>query len=97
MALQTESNAGEAPRDYADCLCLSVPRHVHPLVADFFRRMMAKRCTYTEAAAKIGCSAGMLLHWRTMSTPLLPNFAAAVEALGGRLVVVWDSHEKDSP
>lgn len=66
---------------------MSIPKHVHPVVAKLFREMNQQRTTLGEVAERSGLSVTCLSDWRYRKMPTVANLDAAFNALGLTLTV----------
>ena len=62
----------------------------HRLVRELWFRMAKEQTTAEEIAIRTGQHPNTLRNWRTKRNPHLPEFEAAVNALGGKLVIEWE-------
>ena len=65
-----------------------VPAHVHPLVARLFAEIAKAGLTEAAAARKAGLNRRSVNNWRGHCNPNLPNFIAALNAIGLDLKIV---------
>lgn len=63
----------------------------HPLVRAFWKRIVYEQTTAEEVADRAGIAANSIRAWRTQRNPRLPEFEAAVNVLGGRILIKWDA------
>ena len=63
------------------------PNHTHPLVRRFFDELAKTGLTDAYLARKAGLNRRSVNNWRRHCNPTLPNFAAALNALGLELEI----------
>lgn len=75
---------------------LTIPEHAHPLVRQLFELMNKEMVVMRDLAPKAGIQPCTISTWRYRSSPTLPLFQAALNALGYdlRIVPLRDVSEK---
>ena len=68
--------------------CCMVPVHVHPLVTRLFAEIAKAGLTEAATARKAGLNRRSVNNWRGHCNPNLPNFIAALNAIGLDLKIV---------
>lgn len=63
-------------------------RNSDPLVRQLFDMISTAGLTQIELAARVGTHQAVICHWKHRSSPTLALFSAAVQAAGGRLVIL---------
>mgnify|MGYP002784846323 FL=1 len=66
---------------------LPVPRHVHPLVRQFFAKLNEEQTTISEVAARSGHRRGTISDWRYRRAPSIADFDAALNTLDLELTI----------
>jgi transcriptional regulator with XRE-family HTH domain len=61
--------------------------HCNPLAQQFFELRKLERVSYEDLAKRSGVAMGTMWSWRTRFNPLVPIFAAALNAMGYELVI----------
>ena len=69
---------------------IKVNDHIHPLVKELFSFMTLTYAPITSAADRSGVEYATISSWRKNCNPYLQNFEAVVNAMGGKLVIVWN-------
>jgi hypothetical protein len=65
------------------------PSNHHPLLKEFFLLCDASPLTYAQLAKRAGVAESQIGKWRTRANhPRLPNFDAALQALGYQLQII---------
>ena len=68
---------------------LTIPSGCHPLVSEFLSILNQKGVCVTKLADEAGLSRGTFYSWRRKSNPSVAILSAALNALGGKLVIEW--------
>lgn len=63
------------------------------LVQNLLNRMKRLGITFAAIERRSGLHASTLKRWKRHE-PRLGNFIAAVESMGGKVIVVWDDEDK---
>lgn len=66
---------------------LTIPARAPPLVRQFYALVNREQATLEEVESRSGVNRFTMRGWRRNSQPVLPNFEAAVNALGYELVI----------
>lgn len=66
---------------------LPIPKHVSPLVRQFFRELNEQQTTISEVAERAPFRRGTISDWRYRRDPTLSNFNAALNVIGLELCI----------
>ncbi len=66
---------------------LTIPKHAHPLVRQFFRELNAQKTTLSEVAERAPFRRATISDWRYRRDPTLSNFEAALNVIGLELAI----------